>query len=354
MTLSSGPNLGLLENGALGEPHYAELIRLWRGIDGLVQPTVKSATTTAPPASPVNGDRYLIPGSATGAWAGHTNQIARWSTMLATPAWEYYAPRKGWEVAVEDQVDANGMPAVLMYSASAWGYPAQSLGNISGLKMTFNSTTSISVGTGSANRPADSALMAVAAVITKASLALTANTFYHVYLFSNAGVPDIEIVTALPAAPYNGTARAKTGDTSRRYIGSIRTTTGGSVMNFNHNPATGEVMYLVDVNDANLKILLNGVATAPTDVDCSLACPITSRKAAAFLENGSSTAGNVAFLSNTDAGADPATSILCFLRNARQMLGPIMLTAAQKFTYKMGGSDTSGLTVWLTGYTYER
>lgn len=120
MSLSSGPNLGLLENGAFGEQHYAELMRLWRGIDGLVQPTVKSATTVAPPASPGNGDRYLIPVSATGAWAGRTGQIARWTAMLATAGWEFYIPRKGWEIAIEDQTSASGLPQMLSYTGSMW------------------------------------------------------------------------------------------------------------------------------------------------------------------------------------------------------------------------------------------
>jgi hypothetical protein len=120
MTLSSGPNLGLLENGALGEPHYAELVRLWRGIDGLMQPTVKSATAAAPPATPTNGDRYLIPTGATGAWAGHTGQLARWTDKLATPSWEFFTPKAGWDIRVTDQLDATGSPKLYTYSGTAW------------------------------------------------------------------------------------------------------------------------------------------------------------------------------------------------------------------------------------------
>ncbi|NIP67909.1 MAG: DUF2793 domain-containing protein, partial [Planctomycetales bacterium] len=33
---------------------------------------------TAPPGSPSNGDRYIIPTGATGAWAGHETEIAEW------------------------------------------------------------------------------------------------------------------------------------------------------------------------------------------------------------------------------------------------------------------------------------
>jgi Protein of unknown function (DUF2793)/Putative phage tail protein len=39
---------------------------------------VVSATTTAPPASPVNGVRYFVPVGASGAWAGHSGQLAEY------------------------------------------------------------------------------------------------------------------------------------------------------------------------------------------------------------------------------------------------------------------------------------
>lgn len=44
-------------------------------------PAVISATTTTPPAGspgPQNGDRYYVPPGATGAWSGHTGQLAEW------------------------------------------------------------------------------------------------------------------------------------------------------------------------------------------------------------------------------------------------------------------------------------
>lgn len=40
--------------------------------------TVDSATTTAPPANPTFHQIFVIPAGATGAWAGHTNKMARW------------------------------------------------------------------------------------------------------------------------------------------------------------------------------------------------------------------------------------------------------------------------------------
>jgi hypothetical protein len=40
--------------------------------------TVLSATTTAPPGSPADGDTYYVPTGATGAWAGHAGEVATW------------------------------------------------------------------------------------------------------------------------------------------------------------------------------------------------------------------------------------------------------------------------------------
>lgn len=120
MSLTSGPNLGLIENGLFGEQHYAELMRLWRGLDGLVQPSVKSATTITPPASPKNGDCYLIPAGPNSDWEGRSGLIARWSTMPAEAGWEYFTARAGWSLRVVDQSDASGCPALYIYSGKVW------------------------------------------------------------------------------------------------------------------------------------------------------------------------------------------------------------------------------------------
>ena len=74
---STDPNLGLNYGWTLGESGWdtgmdANLKRL----GAVVGLSVKDRDLTTPPASPTNGDRYLIPAAATGLWAGKTNQIA--------------------------------------------------------------------------------------------------------------------------------------------------------------------------------------------------------------------------------------------------------------------------------------
>lgn len=97
------PNLGLAYGWTLGESGWhtgmdANLKRL----GAVVGLSVTSRSTTTPPASPAEGDRYIVPAGATGAWAGRTDQIA----VRINGAWEYHAPKVGWLafIAAEDKL----------------------------------------------------------------------------------------------------------------------------------------------------------------------------------------------------------------------------------------------------------
>lgn len=66
-------------------------------LDALVQPVVESLTLTTPPTSPTEGEAYLVPGGATGIWAGHAGAIA----VFQSGAWEMLEPASGWLVYVK-------------------------------------------------------------------------------------------------------------------------------------------------------------------------------------------------------------------------------------------------------------
>lgn len=112
MALSNGPNLGLLVNGNQGEAHYAELLRFLRGVDCLVMCSVKDKDLATSPGSPADGDRYIVAAGATGAWAGQTGKLARYSSVQS--AWEFYTPKEGWLAYVEDE------DALYRHTGTAW------------------------------------------------------------------------------------------------------------------------------------------------------------------------------------------------------------------------------------------
>lgn len=111
MPASTGPNLGLLSGWSAGEDGWGggqntNLAKL----DAVVQGAVLNATTTSPPGSPAEGDRYIVASGATGAWVGYDNAIAIWQAS----AWVFHTPKAGWRVY--DQ--ATGVH--LHYTGSAW------------------------------------------------------------------------------------------------------------------------------------------------------------------------------------------------------------------------------------------
>lgn len=59
---------------------------------------VMSMTTTVPPANAVQGDAYLVPSNASGAWSGKGGMIAEW---IGT-AWAYSTPTDGHGVSLPD------------------------------------------------------------------------------------------------------------------------------------------------------------------------------------------------------------------------------------------------------------
>lgn len=81
-------------------------------LDALVQLSAVSATTTAQPASPSDGDIYLLPSGKTGAaWGGFADgALGYWRDGI----WEELTPKPGWRVFVEDE------SALYARTASAW------------------------------------------------------------------------------------------------------------------------------------------------------------------------------------------------------------------------------------------
>ena len=74
-----------------------------RALDALVQIGVQDKDLTSPPASPNDGDNYIVASGATGEWAGHDGQLAAFQDN----GWMFYAPRAGWLAWVMDENQLN-------------------------------------------------------------------------------------------------------------------------------------------------------------------------------------------------------------------------------------------------------
>ncbi|MFN3659582.1 MAG: DUF2793 domain-containing protein [Pseudolabrys sp.] len=104
-------NLGLpCIEGGQAQKHvtHNEALRI---LDALVQLAVLDRDLTAPPASPAEGQRWIVKAGATGLWAGHDNAIAAWQDG----GWLYSAPKTGWVAFVADE------GTLLVWNGTAWG-----------------------------------------------------------------------------------------------------------------------------------------------------------------------------------------------------------------------------------------
>ena len=117
MSLKTGPKIPVMSGRSQGDTYLTDENAVLRMMQALVQPNVISMALAAPPASPSNGDMYVVAASAGGAWAGQTNSIAYWSTnnpQAPLGGWEFYTPRVGWQVG--NKVDNK----IYVYNGTAW------------------------------------------------------------------------------------------------------------------------------------------------------------------------------------------------------------------------------------------
>ncbi len=108
--MSSTPNLHLpyldTNQNQKTVTHNAALTAL----DAIINCQVRSAALAAPPASPGDGQCWIVGSGGTGAWAGHDLAIAAWQDG----AWAFYPPTKG--MLAYDAAAA----ALIVWNGTAW------------------------------------------------------------------------------------------------------------------------------------------------------------------------------------------------------------------------------------------
>lgn len=68
-------------------------------LDAAVQISVLSRVVATPPATPLEGEAYLVPAGAVNGWAGQDGKIAAWQNG----GWVFLVPAAGWRAFVADE-----------------------------------------------------------------------------------------------------------------------------------------------------------------------------------------------------------------------------------------------------------
>ncbi|WP_447789532.1 hypothetical protein [Pseudomonas farris] len=224
------------------------------------------------------------------------------------------------------------------------------IGYIDGLIPLWNSATSISISAGSAYIPGLSNILVSSFTLTLSGLSLSANTWYYVYLYSNAGTAAIELVTTAPAAAFSGTARTKAGDTSRRFVCALRSNAGTGLWDFQWDNS-GYIHYRETINAAPCRILSGGTATAATGVSAAAAVPPTTMLMCGIVTGSvNPTSAYEVFLG---LPAQPAKFLRYFQTAVgvftRSIMTGVLLSSSQALNYWM---SVSGGTVFIDVFAY--
>lgn len=221
--------------------------------------------------------------------------------------------------------------------------------SIDGMKLTWNSATSISVGIGSCVTESGD-IINNTSTLTASSLSLSASTWYHVYVYLSGGSPAAEVVTTAPVA-WKGTAYSKTGATSRRYVGSIKSDGSGNVIPF---LMMGNWMYYrANLRATPFRVLSGGTATTETSVACNGIVPVTSRMAIMRMANSDA---SITFVTGTsDDGITLSASVnLNAFGAGSQVVVEQLLDSSQAFTYLFASSPSGAVYIDVHGYQFER
>lgn len=121
---------------------HNEAVRL---LDALVQMAVISRTVTTSPASPADGDRYIVAAGATGAWATWDLNIA----YYVDGAWMKLIPQTGWLAWIEAEAthvrwDGSAWGGLSSGGSVAWGSITGTLSSQTDLQTALNGKAAVS------------------------------------------------------------------------------------------------------------------------------------------------------------------------------------------------------------------
>lgn len=287
--------------------------------------------TTLPPSGPAGGDL----GST------YPNPTVT-ATHLASP------------LPIAQGGTAASTAAAALSSLGALALPDP--GYINGLTMAWVSATQITISSGACYIPGASQIVQQSVTQTLTLASPSASTWYHVYAYDNAGALAFEFSTTAPTI-YYGTAYQRTGDNTRRYVGSVRVGPSLNIYNFIHM-ADGLIRYLEPTMTNGTEFhVYSGAATTPTTISCANVVPPTSFNAQLHSDNNSQQ--QMAFsnsMCNFTLSSTQVLHLSSFLPVGftERLIFILPLDRSQAFQFMYVDTPSSTASMRVFGYWYER
>lgn len=243
---------------------------------------------------------------------------------------------------------------------------------IRGLRIVWVGANAIDVEPGGAFVESTGRVLNVPAKISRTGLVFTAATWYHVYLYDDAGTPAIELSTTAPAGPFYAQTRSKTGDSTRRYLGSVLSDSAATPGLWRFaSTVLGvelEVTWITESVASPARVLDNGTATTPTAFSVAAAIPgpaLTTRVAIALvlgIAAGGEMSASVGETLVGTVGNTPGGDVYSRLANGRSATSYPYLPPAwvklrgSSLMYQMTSHAGTGHALWidLRGYAVAR
>jgi hypothetical protein len=223
---------------------------------------------------------------------------------------------------------------------------------ITGLQLSWSHASGTSIGRGECYTESGN-FINVTGNIATIHTGLTGSLFYHAYVYLVGSAPTVEYSLIAPASAYKGTARSKTGDTSRRYVGSILTNSSKGVQNFYHHPQSNYMGYRnFSSGNSPFRVLSAGTGTTPTAVACSAVMPPTAFLIHIRAVNTANVVANTTDDNNSGASTIALNAGNTAIQNA-VAIHPV--NSSQQIYYYLASLPSSGgLFIDTLGYFYER
>lgn len=187
------------------------------------------------------------------------------------------------EIATQAEADAGTSDTVFLTPSKAANRPITKTvfeDYLTGLDLVWNSPgtngTNITVKSGAAYIPSLGRIVDVPSTLAGPSMTFTASSWHYVYLYETGGTPTLDIASAAagpPAAPYKGTARTRTSDTSKRLVGAFLTDGAGTPAARAFDMRGNDIHYTAASAAAPYRAASGVTAVAATLLSLASICP---------------------------------------------------------------------------------